>query len=173
MSVAGHKVEWDPDRRLWFCDIDLDQGDAYFPFVRLALARFQPDSVPDAHLSRVMLAEFVQLVPNRSASITLDPIDLTVLQLAVTGPVYDAPGAATMAVTVQTQAPGGAWVSKHTTALEASAPVGPDTLWSGQITLPAPRGSRPFRLLIEEFETFTTDGQTPQRRLVYADLIDL
>jgi hypothetical protein len=41
----------------------MDPGNAYFPFVRLALARFQPDSIPDAHLSRVILAEFIQLVP--------------------------------------------------------------------------------------------------------------
>ncbi|MDQ3813804.1 MAG: hypothetical protein M3347_07615, partial [Armatimonadota bacterium] len=63
IAVAGHKVEYDEERKLWFCDIDLDAGDSYFPFVRLALARYQPNSVPDAHLSRVILADFAQLTP--------------------------------------------------------------------------------------------------------------
>jgi len=42
-----------------------------------------------------------------------------------------------------------------------------------QITLPAPRGSRPFRLLIEEFESFVQEYREAARRLVYADILDL
>jgi hypothetical protein len=30
----------------WFCDLDIDTGDACLPFVRLALVRYQPDSIP-------------------------------------------------------------------------------------------------------------------------------
>jgi hypothetical protein len=51
---------------------------------------------------------------------------------------------------------------------------GPDTLWTAQITLPAARGSRPFRLVIEEFEIFTQDvAGSQQLRLVYADVLNL
>ncbi len=51
MHVAGFAPEYDPDRGLWFCDISFKpenlpgQTPSYFPFVRLALARFQPHSV--------------------------------------------------------------------------------------------------------------------------------
>jgi hypothetical protein len=47
VNVAGFKPEYDPRRGLWFCDISFDPGQtlSYFPFVRLALARFQPHSV--------------------------------------------------------------------------------------------------------------------------------
>jgi hypothetical protein len=62
----------------------MDAGEAYFPFVRLALARYQPQSVPDAHLSRVVLVDFAQLVPNRSASVTFDPIVLPPYSLRAT-----------------------------------------------------------------------------------------
>lgn len=50
--------------------------------------RYQPKSLPDAHLSRVVLADYAQLVPDRAASIAFDGFDPTLLQLAVTGVVF-------------------------------------------------------------------------------------
>lgn len=70
-AVAGHEVEFDPARKLWFADIEVAAGSAYFPFVRLALARYQPNSRQDCHLSRVFLAEFSQLVPDRRVEVTV------------------------------------------------------------------------------------------------------
>jgi hypothetical protein len=153
------------------------QGEAYFPFVRLALARYQPQSVPDAHLSRVVLADFAQLVPDRSASLTFDPVEPTFVQVAINGLTYAGPGAVVMTATLQTQLAGGgdlAWVPVSVTQFSAHAFGGPDTLWTAPITLSAPRGSRPFRLLIEEFEVYTKDvSGSQQRRLVYADILNL
>ena len=65
VDVVPHDVFWDADRRLWFCDIEISHGSAYFPFVRLALARYQPSSLPEMHLSNVVLADFCALAPNR------------------------------------------------------------------------------------------------------------
>jgi hypothetical protein len=164
-------------RRLWYCDIEMNMGEAYFPFVRLALARYQPQSVTNAHLSRVVLVDFAQLMPDRSASITFDPIDTTSVQLAVNGLTYTGPTAAIMIAIVQTQPIGGgdlAWVPVAETPLTPHTFGGPNTLWTAQITLPAPRGSRPFRLLIQEFEVFTKDVPgSEQQRLVYADILNL
>jgi len=67
VTVAGHEVHFDVDRRMWFCDIELDMGQSYFPFVRLALARYQPMSLDGAHLSRVIQTDFIQVVPDRTA----------------------------------------------------------------------------------------------------------
>jgi hypothetical protein len=176
-TVVGHNVAFDTNRQLWYCDILMDPGDAYFPFVRLALVRYQPESVADAHLSRVVVADFVQLLPDRSASVTFDPIDQTALDLAITGITYTGPGAVIMTATLQTQPPGGgdlAWVPATVFPLAPRTFGGPDTLWTSPITLPSPRGSRPFRLLIEEFEVFRRDvPRSRQRRLVYADTLDL
>src|SRR5260221_10902739 len=156
----------------------MDPGGAYFPFVRLALTRYQPDSVADAHLSRVVLADFIQLLPDRSASITFDPIDTTSVLLAVDGLTYNGPQQAEMIATRQTQLLGGgdlAWVSVSATALVPDNSAGLNTLWTAQITLPESRGTRPFRLLVEEFETFFTDFERTgqQRRLVYADILSI
>ena len=132
----------------------------------------------DAHLSRVILADFIQLLPDRSASITFDPIDTTNLQLAVDGLTYNGPGQATMAATLQMQPLGGgdlAWVPVSIASLVPDNSVGLNTLWTAQINLPEPRGSRPFRLLIEEFESFPTDFQNTgrQNRLIYADVLSI
>ncbi|MFN2184785.1 MAG: hypothetical protein ACK2UU_12370 [Anaerolineae bacterium] len=71
VNVAAHEVHYDCHRKLWYCDIEIDPGETYFPFVRLALARYQPRSVPNAHLSRVVMTDFVQLAPDRTAEMQL------------------------------------------------------------------------------------------------------
>jgi hypothetical protein len=178
-TAVGHKVDYDDKhgRRLWYCDIEMDMGEAYFPFIRLALARYQPHSLADAHLSRVVLADFVQLLPDRSASVTFDPIDPTSLQLAINGLTHSGPGTVMMTATLQTQPAGAgelAWVPVAAITLVPHTFGGPDTLWTAQVTLPAPRGSQPFRVLIEEFEVFTRDILgSQQKRLVYADIMNL
>jgi hypothetical protein len=73
--VAGHVLEpgdFDHDRKLWACDIQIkiDDGQSYSPFVRLALARYQPHSIPGTELSRVVIADFVQLAPDRTVRVT-------------------------------------------------------------------------------------------------------
>lgn len=67
VRVVGHRVHWDDARARWYCDIELDPGRSYMPFVRLALARYQPHAIDSAKLSRVVLAEFAQVLPRRRA----------------------------------------------------------------------------------------------------------
>jgi hypothetical protein len=70
VTAVGIQPQYNADRRLYYFDIVLDPGETYYPFVRLALARFQPNSLTHAHLSRVVRAEFAQLVADRTASIS-------------------------------------------------------------------------------------------------------
>ena len=65
--VVGHRVHFDLERKLWYCDIELNPGLAYMPFVRLALVRYQPNAIYGAKVSRVVLADFVQVLPRRKA----------------------------------------------------------------------------------------------------------
>lgn len=65
VNVAPHDVHWDEERHLWYCDIELRAGTSYFPFVRLALARYQPVSEQGAHLSTIVMADFMALTPDR------------------------------------------------------------------------------------------------------------
>jgi hypothetical protein len=65
IEIAPHDVHYDAEQRLWFCDIEINQGASYWPFIRLALARYQPVSVSGAHLSSVVLADFMSLSSDR------------------------------------------------------------------------------------------------------------
>lgn len=69
VTVVGHTPRFDATRNLWYCDIELDPGAAYQPFVRLALCRYQPHSIDGHHISRVVLADFAQLLPRRVATV--------------------------------------------------------------------------------------------------------
>jgi hypothetical protein len=68
VHVVGHRVHWDLDRGLWYCDIELNAGATYMPFVRLALVRYQPNALPAAKISNVVLGEFSQVLPRRRAT---------------------------------------------------------------------------------------------------------
>jgi len=71
LNVAPHVVEYDPDRNLWYCDIVIrPPAGTYFPFIRLALARFNPYSAHRAHLSPIAITEFQQLAPDRLVIVT-------------------------------------------------------------------------------------------------------
>ena len=65
VHVVGFTPEYDPTRKLWFADIQLEAAKTYFPFVRLALARYHPISIDGAHLSSVVLSDYVQVPPHR------------------------------------------------------------------------------------------------------------
>jgi hypothetical protein len=83
VTVVGNPVRYSPKRDKWYADMRVDPGEAYWPFLRLALARFQPWSVPNAHLSRIVVADFVQLLNERTATITRP--DEAVVRVTVTG----------------------------------------------------------------------------------------
>lgn len=90
VCAIGLPVEYDADRKLWFCDVELANTSAYTPFIRFAIARFQPNSIPHAHLSRVVLTDFMQVLPDRTARVEFpDSTDAKKLQVTVSG-VYGA-----------------------------------------------------------------------------------
>lgn len=104
VEIAAHDVHYDEERRLWYCDIEIDQGASYFPFIRLALARYQPTSVTGAHLSNVVLADFMPLAADRWLNVNATR-DSATRRVAVYGHSYrdssgrlEAAGAPSMSV---------------------------------------------------------------------------
>lgn len=75
VEIAPHDVFYDEERQLWYCDIEVNWGTAYYPFIRLALARYQPVSITNAFLSNVVLADFMPLVAHRWLNVnqTIEP----------------------------------------------------------------------------------------------------
>ncbi|MBE0585684.1 MAG: hypothetical protein IH612_18230 [Desulfofustis sp.] len=65
VNVVPHGVIFDAKRNLYYADIVVKPGSSYFPFIRLALARFHPVSSPGAHLSPAVMVNWMQLTPDR------------------------------------------------------------------------------------------------------------
>jgi hypothetical protein len=65
VTALGFSPKVDCERKLRYCDVIMRPQGAYYPFVRFALARFQPNSIAGAHLSKIVTADFMQLAPDR------------------------------------------------------------------------------------------------------------
>lgn len=191
VNVAGYEVDYDADRGLWFSDLEIDSGNSYYPFVRLALARYQPNSVTNAHLSRVALADFVQLSPERLATVMVNPADPSEVNVSLCGPGYldtsiDSGTVIDIEISVEAQVRNQQgeliWilVPQSVTTLSPAEISTTRMTWAGKVNLPEEKGSMPFRLVIKEFEWFVTDGDqnsidspSKDRRLVYVSAIEI
>ncbi len=171
VQAAGYQPAFDPDSDRWYCDIDIDTGLAYQPFLRLALVRYQPSSLPGCHLSAPVMVDIVQTLPDRVATILKSP-GADVYDVTVVGPSYDAiagplkirtdPAAlARMTVRVQRRDPAIVdhelgWVDDDTSPVEMAVTREQGTAtWTAQIK--AAISSQPKRLLILEEERWPTD----------------
>ena len=188
VDVAGHQVGYDPGRQLWYCDIELSNPTAYTPFVRLALARYQPRSIPGTELSAVTLADFAQLTPDRSAALSIDPADPRTARLVVAGLAPGGPTQSYITATVETSRPDVAgdlgWQpaapADVQVAEDSPAPQQPESvLFSATIRFAAWPQPGSFRLVLREFEILqidpplaaTTDTPEYGSRLVYASIL--
>jgi len=195
VTVVGHEVSYDRERQAWYCDINLDVGQAYYPFIRLALVRYQPHSIPGAHLSPVTLADFVQTVPDRSVSVSRSLGQTSSYDVAVSGVSYQSrrplqTAAETVSVTqmeisIQKRDPqipdpdlGWSALSEEATSV-ALNPGPPDergtVTWTGRIVAAGNQHPERLRLVVREFEQLDAapGAQSLTRRLVFVDLIQL
>ena len=60
VRVLGYRPEYDEASGRWFVDVALHETPALWPFVRLAVARYQPHSIAGCELSPVALTSWVQ-----------------------------------------------------------------------------------------------------------------
>ena len=169
VSVAPHDVFYDAQRKLWYCDVTVAAPDPspYNPFIRLALARYQPNSLANVELSPVVQAQLTQLNPDRALSLSY--VDATRVNLFVTG-LAARNGSPKLTATVQVADPALTGdVAWRDAGPAVDLPKWDTGQWRGQVTLPAARGSQPFRLVIQEYEPFPNGGS----RLVYADAVQI
>ena len=197
--VLGYRPEFSVDRSLWFVDIAFDPATAIWPFVKLAVARYQPSSLPGLHLGPVHICDYAQLTPERTATLTR-PDDRHV-RVIVTGPVgvprvsvpstvagggFMATVALTRVVVARLERLGPAvttdlgWVTVAKQVLPILGAAGSVVTWSGQLDLPVAIAARTpgqgsdWRVTIEEWERLPADPlglDNPgfEDRVVYAD----
>src|SRR5579859_3218478 len=189
VDVAGHDVAFDAQRKLWYCDITFENATAYTPFVRLALSRYQPQSIPGVELSHVTLVDFVQLSPDRSAVLSVSPADPRTARLFIGGLAPQTPRGGFFDVTVERHigqvVSDLAWEAAPATSVsvaeDAPAPNQPNSLlWSGTIRFTKYPAPGRFRVVIREYELLPRDPNTAEsasgaavygQRIVYAAII--
>ena len=184
-GVAGHEVAWDAARKLWFADIAVSPGATYFPFVKLALVRYQPNSLDGIKVSRVVQADFIQVAPDRAVTLTFP--GPTLVRAAVSGPGYlgttdsgapDVVRAYVQEATVKTSDPDLSWTtvpsSADGTELTVVSRTDTETVWEGQVKLPSARGTSRYRVLVAEFEQHTVVAAgNLGARVSYLDAIEI
>jgi hypothetical protein len=174
--AVAFEPRFSDERGLWFVDVELDAGTAYFPFVRLALARYQEHALPGLELSSVVQTDFVQLTASRTATVVRDG---SVAVVTLVGPsAVNAFGLGhRVAVTLQTRPPlGSELLWRDEGSVEAGAPSmrgdGVAT-WAARIALPLLDDGREVQLLVVEHEVYATEladgGVGEATRIVYAD----
>lgn len=199
VDVVGFPPTYDAQRKLWYADLTLNPaGDTYMPFVRLALVRYQLHALPDARISRVVLADFVQLTPTRAALITTDPHHARTVRVVVSGVAPRGPQAVTRSLRqrksltsrptriqlhLQERDP---TIASDLGWREAAAGIAvihaefdgipaayPDVaLWAGTVTFAQLPEAGRYRLVIEELE-FISSTHPNTGRLVYAEIVPL
>jgi hypothetical protein len=194
VNVAGHPVSFDPTRNLWFCDVAVDTGASYTPMIRLAMARFQPNSVPGVELSRVVQADIMSLEPGRVATVVRGGKQM-LSSVTLSGYSYSrgagarnvAPGEAELIIehrdsAIQDQTVGWKQVGQPI-KMNAQGGRGGVTSWVARnVKLPA---KGPLRLCVNQYDVLPTDNREASRgfylliqrarelRLLHQDLIPL
>ena len=169
VDVVGYKPEFDPERNLWYCDIRMKTQGAYFPMVRLALVRFQPKSVEGVHISPVVLANFIQTLPQRR--VTYDTSQLATLgrvEVEVRGPAFvrnenDDTSTSRMIVRLEKRSGLGAsdelgWEPVASTVLPATKLKKEDVIWKGAVDAGSVPPPSPMRIVVLEVEPYFTES---------------
>ena len=198
VTVLGYPPHYDKTRKLYYVDVAIDPGAAFWPFVRLVVARYQPDSLPGLHLSPTVRLDYSQMLPARTA--TLSRVAADRVHVVVNGPVghraepnvstdeamasinFDARviGRLEQRDPVITTDLG--WVTRAGVVLGLGGfdPSTGNAAWEGTIGLPPgipferPGSSTEWRVTVEEFELFPSDrlpplNVLPEPRVIYAD----
>ncbi|MES4889096.1 peptidoglycan-binding domain-containing protein [Streptomyces sp. NPDC096012] len=184
VTVVGFAPRFDADEKggRWFCDLELDTGQTCLPFVRLALVRYQPDSIPGAEISAVVLADLVRTLPDRELTVRAGQP----LSVSLTGPSWDPTDSLPPRITATLQRRHDVvddqdlgWVTLQDTATRLTsvdAESSNTPFYTGQIAVPPVRHGVPLRLLVMETEGLPADGPAPAPLpgpVIYCDTVDL
>jgi hypothetical protein len=174
--------EYSAAHDLWFCDLDLDATGTYFPFLSLALARYQPFSLPGVSpMSRVLRADFVQLAPDRWATVSVGAgrIDVTVQGVTPQNALETLRGVASHRVVarLETRLPDAGdlgWTRVDSKPL-VSSQSGDLATWTGWLAHQDVVPGNEYRVVLMESEVYmadrvTVDGPTNAERVIYIDI---
>ena len=190
VRAVPHRVRFNRARDMWYCDVDLELG-AYWPFVRLALARWQPNAIVAADppgtpgdtalsLSPVVLADIVQVAPGRTATVTVSGTFARNVNVLVQGPSFSTTAVDRAAPVVRAHLERQLLTTNsdvdwepltnpenlpRTPLITVASPPSRPFRWQGTLQPGAVNTSQyRYRVVIEEFEQYRTDGEVGDLR---------
>jgi hypothetical protein len=175
LDVMTFPAALDQSKNLLYADVVFSPRKCYRPFVRFALARYQQNALPIAQLSSTVVADFIQLGPERFASIRREG---EALHVAVTGPASGQTGtpfrSSVVAIAETRRDLADPWIERERVVLSPGPPAATgEVTWTGEIHRTPGRS----RIVVQEFEVVSDgigDGANPGEielagRLVFAD----
>jgi hypothetical protein len=157
IDVLGYSVNFDSDLALWYCDIGMNHGSLVSPFIRFKFASFQEISVENAHLSRIVFADYIRISPRRTVSVifsrTIGEIRLSVSGFADLAKIRS--GLLVMRATIEERVNGtNTWIQRNVNDLEVKVGQDPDmpVTWHRDLEITANESHH--RILIEELEQY-------------------
>lgn len=186
VTIVTYDPRWDDSKRLWYCDVNLDQIPAYSSFIRFALVRYQPFSLRHTECSHVSIATFAQLPCNRSIMVQREDEHTISVKLRGTRPgttelSHDHPNEFHLVVERARAHISGSdqWETDGAEIVQVGFPdaTDHDLLCTKEITHKHSDGR--MRLVVREFEWLNADKDVdagtfePRPRLVFADVLNL
>ena len=187
VDVVGYPVHFDYVKKLWYSDIYVTAPKGqYFTFSRFALARFQPESLAvgdkvdrlgtemsyDLHLSKIVHADFMQLLPQKVSRLRFTQSGSKQnFKVNLTGPI-----------SIKSQSTAGIVAGNHVEVnIEEKVESGAEPIyvidpahtfwsaynaasinngvgsWSHEFNLPEKYATTPFRVVVKEWEWHYAD----------------
>ena len=92
-TVAAFHPTYEKESGRWFVDVQMYTGQAYMPFVRLVVARYQPNSLSEeVSLSGLVAVDVVQPLPDRVLTFIPwereDTVEASTVRVVLRGPTY-------------------------------------------------------------------------------------
>jgi len=177
-SIVAYDVKYDTERQLYYADILLNIALAYYPFIRLALARYQRNSIrkdgTDCCLSPIVEADYIQIPAPRGSSIKAGMLK-NVITVAISGTVPAVPTPPEFRTRIDFIIEPIEVPSSESTHISINAkPI--DTysyilteadiknftfLHNHEFKLPVEYGYKPYRVKVLEYEMITYDNLKP------------
>jgi hypothetical protein len=160
--LLGYEVQHDSHGRC-FCDIDMELPRSYAPFVKLALASLQPNSIKGLALSEVVIADPAPLLPRRKITATPQSDGSLVVEISGTthrsvSTLKGSTGTIFGAVLQRQFAPASGdlgWEDADDVgSIEIDGTPSPEFLWRAVVRVDTPEPN--LRLLIGEAEIFSS-----------------
>jgi len=178
-TILGYVPRFEESSGLWCADVQVNADAAYMPFFRLAVGRYQKNSLnEEVSLSRVSTIDIVQPLPSRTLTILRHVQDpgITVTLWGSTYPIDDPRLAARVTARLYMgEAERRDLVPWRLVEEVAEFDLVRDAnrgLWSATTSLPPPQPGRVLRLLVVEREQMR-DQRPGSQRIVYVGTIDL